>query len=112
MVPSSVQVVGLLDSPYYMDIEVYGSIPILVIIYYFIDDSFDSFQYETNQVLINFNAHQLVGASCSQLYNNKKKNEMEEDELKEDEEEDEMWKCLYGQYRFLSDWSIYHEILI
>jgi len=68
-----------------------------MISYLFIDDSFDSFQYETNQVLINFNAHQLVGASCSQLYKMKKK---DEDEM--GEEDDEMWKCLYGQYRFIS----------
>ena len=99
MVPSSVQVVGLLDSPYYMDIEVYGSNPILVIFLISfslnIDDSFDSFQYETNQVLINFNAHKLVGATCSQLYDNKKRKEDKE------KKEDEMWKCLYGQYRFI-----------
>ena len=73
----------------------------------FIDDSFDSFQYETNQVLINFNAHKLVGATCSQLYD-KEDDEMKENEM--GEEDEEMWKCLYGQYRFLLNWSLIFRI--
>lgn len=60
---------GLLDSPFYIDIESYSA-------------KFDGFQTQHDAVLKNFNASSVVTPDCRTKYSGP-----------------DAWKCLFGQYR-------------
>jgi len=74
--PPSAQVVGFLDSPYWIDVQPNPAF----------SASFKGFQYEQKQIQALYNTEQLLSSSseCPQFYHN---------------DATLLWKCLYGSYR-------------
>ena len=68
-IPHSATVIGLLDAPYYIDVEPYSSASM-------------GFQYQEQQKYKYFNTHGILSRDCTDAF-----------------EPSEQWKCQFGEYR-------------